>query len=249
MENRNYYKLQDKILRPPLTYDNFRGVMFFLPISYSSALEVVANRNILPIRISPKRALLGLTVFDFVDCQIGPYRELALTIPVSINNPLMPKLLPLLFPNSLHKYLGLYTIMLAMNTIPGQKHASQMFGYPVYKNILDIEFNLSDNNVEVEIKEQNTKIVSFKENINNKYKTKNRFYHTIFQSDNVIKQVDLSATAQESSSYLRHLTNFHIGEHSISNKIKHLNPSMLSLETIVYKSAKETLSMPHLLKV
>src|SRR3989344_1959526 len=245
MSPTNSYIYNGRLLSPPLTYHELKGVMLFLPISYFRASEIIRNKKILPIRISPRHALLGITVFDFIDCPVGPYRELALTVPVSTKNyPYGPNVLPLLFPKKLSQYFALYTILLAMSTSHGREHASQMFGYPVYKNTLDINFELTDKNISVEVEDSGIKILAFEKHINSRFSTHKRFYRTIFPADEALNLVELSASTIESSHYMHRLTNFYIGKHPISNQVMDLSPSIFSLQTSVYKKDTETLSIP-----
>ena len=223
--------------------------MFFLPVSYSRAYEITNKDGVSPIRISPKKALLGLTFFDFIDCPVGPYREIALTIPVSLNYRYKPDIVPLLFQKSLSKYFALYTIMLGMNTLHGQKHANKIFGYPVYNNLLNIDFVYNNRDINVSVRDNGNDILIFKNNINKKFKKYKRSYQTIFHADDGVKLVNLSATTVESSTYMDKLTNFQLGEHSIANKIKDLEPSMFSLQTSFYQNAVETLSNPENIKI
>ena len=239
----NNYNYQGRNINPPLTYPKLQGVMFFLPISYSRACELI-GKEISPIRISPQKALLGLTIFDFIDSPVGPYREMALTIPVSLNNPFKPSFVPLIFQKTLNKYFALYTVMLGMNTLHGQKHASQIFGYPIYDDLLDIDFNFNDRYVEVTVKENGDNILTFKINVNKGFKKHERFYKTIFRTNDGMKLVNLSALTNESSTYMNRLLSFKFGKHDIANKIIALEPLMFSLQTSFYKNAVETLSNP-----
>ena len=238
----NNYNYNGKNLKSPLTYNKLKGIMFFLPISYSRASDIISGLEVVPIRILPQKALLGLTVFDFIDSPVGPYRELALTIPVALNNLYKPNIIPLLFPKALSKHFALYTIMLGMNTLHGQKHASEIFGYPVYKNLLDIDFNFDGGVVSVKIKDNGSDVLIFKNNVNKNFKEHERVYQTIFRVGEDTRLVDLSASTVESATYMDRLNNLQLGKSSIANKINNLEPSMFSLQTSFYKNAIETLT-------
>ncbi len=96
-------------------------------------------RGLLPAQIQPvepqhSRSVLGVTIFDFYDSLVGPYREAVLAVVVP----------PLVQPGRPLPKAGLFPFSVATTTKASRDHAIERWHLPHYMKELDISLEVSD---------------------------------------------------------------------------------------------------------
>ena len=89
--------LGDKSIDIPVVYPDTGAVMAFFPIAIAKAHEYIKTKRFKPVSILGGKSLAGITVFDYRDSPVGPYREMALSIPVTLDSIISIPFLPLFF--------------------------------------------------------------------------------------------------------------------------------------------------------
>ncbi|MDE2041055.1 MAG: acetoacetate decarboxylase family protein [Patescibacteria group bacterium] len=163
---RGQITVEDKIIDIPSIYSG-TGLTSFFPIDYRKARTLINSKNIFPARFGLNKAILTITVFDFIDSPVGPYKELVYSIPVLykpiINLPFVPLLL-----NKFYKNFGVYVVDIMQSTRIAIDHGNVLTGYPHNPEIISIETNKMNETVSVIVKSGNEMILemNFKPKIN-----------------------------------------------------------------------------------
>ena len=131
-------RISDRIIDIPAKYTG-NAIMGIFTIATKEAKRILATSIFSPVEIYYGRSLLGVTIFNYLDSPVGPYNELALSIPSLVNSKFSIPLFPLLLRNIL-KNFGFFTIFLAMNKEVAKEHGEKVFGYPHYEDKIEICF-------------------------------------------------------------------------------------------------------------
>ncbi len=228
----------------PAVYDKVSATMSFFPISYKKAKHLINNERVFPVKIFPGIAIFAITVFDYKDSPAGPYREIALSIPSTIDKEI--PLLPLL-ADSLFGSFGFYSLLLFMDTDMGIKHSNKVYGYPVYDKKVTIDIDDNEAFFKVDAHEGGAKILSIKTKKFKKYNLmKNKLYNTFFMTGNELRKVEMTVDAFLAEKNLGNGCECSFGNHEITDKyIKGLLISDKPLKYMHYSNATEILSQPY----
>ena len=248
-DSKKYYEILKTRVDVPVKYTRLDAYMAFFPVSYKEAYDLIGVKKIYPVSILNAKTLLALTIFDYAKCQVGPYREIALSIPVRIDPILNVPILPLIFDDLFNDY-GFYTILLAMSTELARDHSKVIFGFPTYKNTLDIQIEDCKNFAFIKINDNNSPVLSLKIKFSTKINTIEKTFRTYFKANNnQISVVSLNAKAAESRLRKNNLGKLELGNHHIAEIIKTLIPTLEPIQTVRYSNAAEVLDEPIILKL
>lgn len=138
------FSLEDHIINIPSVYTG-RAINAVFRISSKKAREIIKSDSIEPNLIYPGCALLVITIFEFLESPVGPYKELVYSIPVSYKPKINFFLFPLIFPN-LFKNSGVHVIDVIQSTSIAVRHGDILTGYPHNKKLIDFTFpkNIED---------------------------------------------------------------------------------------------------------
>jgi hypothetical protein len=122
-------------LHVPVFYTDFRMISatFLSPLDKVKAL--LPSSRLHPMRPMPGKAAVSVTAYEYRESDLGPYNEVMLGIPVSLDRPLP------LFTGSLRKSpqpLIVYVHTLPVTTEIARKVGVEFAGYPKY--IAEIDF-------------------------------------------------------------------------------------------------------------
>lgn len=239
-------KVSDINIALPVKYTNLEAYMFFFPCYLDKVFSMIDSNRISPVKLGLNRGVLGITIFDYLECPVGPYREVALSVPVLLDSKLNIPLMPLVF-ESILKNFGFFTILLAMDTQLGIQHSKEVFGYNTFPSVLDIDIIKDDGFVRSNVKHKNDHILSFEMKIKNKFKYRERDYHTFIKDGNDINDVKMNIASLVASSIMPKSFTVNFGNHQISNILNNLLTSNNPLEVLHYKKAIEILHKPSLI--
>ena len=227
----------------PVKYTDTTAFMAFFPIPRKKAEEILGTNRLNPVSILGNRSILGLTVFDYKSCQAGPYREVAISVPVimdsKINIPILPLLAGQLFPN-----FYFYSILLAMNTDLAMAHSEEIFGYPTFKRKVDVDFKKELDMLTISSREGGSKIFSLKTRVPKKTKKIKTKFRTCFKKDGLLYSVNLYAEADETNFTDHSNFDFELGNHEISKIIGDLKINPRPMQCVFYREAVEILDLP-----
>lgn len=229
----------------PVVYEDLSAVLLLFPAKLNEVKKFIDCERVTPVKIWPDTCLLAITIFDYVKCPTGPYRELALSVPVILDQkkpiPVLPLILESLFSN-----YGFYTNSLAMNTDIARVHSEKIFGYPTYGRNIEIGLNNQDGLLKINVADGAKHIlsISIKERTSYK-KIKNKNYNTFFKKNDKLYRVKMTVGAKVASSFFNKDCLCDFGNHEICNT--YINKFLLSdkpLYQMQYTQAIEVLSSP-----
>jgi len=228
----------------PAVYGKVSATMSFFPVSYTKVKQLVKNERVFPVKIFPDVAILAVTVFDYAEAPVGPYKEIAISVPSTVDKKI--PILPLLF-DSLFSSFGFYTLLLVMNTDLGDQHSSDVYGYPTFKKKIKIDIENSESLVKINAGE-NSELFSMEMGKFKQYHLmQNKKYNTFFENKNELYKVEMTVNAifAERNLGAKH-NKYNFGSHEIATRyFKNLLLSNKPLKHIHYQQATEVLSQPY----
>lgn len=233
----------DRKIDVPVVYAHASALMAFFPISLDKAVKLLKTKRLKPVSILGGRCLVGVTIFDYHDCPVGPYRELALSIPVTLDSAFSVPLLPLFF-DSLFSTFGFYTLLLAMNTDIARAHSEHIFGYPTFSRNIEIDIIKDDTTIAIEAREKNEKIMSFRLKKPDNLRAIKKKYITYFIKNDTIISVEMQTAAFEAHSAKSDQPMLELGTHEIARILGMLSIEPRALQSVYYADAIEILNAP-----
>jgi hypothetical protein len=144
-------------LHVPVFYQDFRFMTVNLPIPIDYIYALLPSKRLKPYRITPRQSVISITAYEYKESDIGPYNEVGISIPVTIDEQTP------LFTGSLRKSPKVplsYIHHLPVTTEIARAVGAEIAGYP--KFIADIEFIEENNWLICELKENNQIILTMK---------------------------------------------------------------------------------------
>lgn len=122
----------------PIFYYDGRAVSAVFPARLGALRRMLPDRRFVPARLAPGVGLVGITCFQYVDTDIGPYNELAISI-VLHDPPHLPNLPGLGLARGLrHRSLHAWVHHLPVTTEIALASGREFWNYP--KFVTDIAF-------------------------------------------------------------------------------------------------------------
>lgn len=229
----------------PVVYEELSALLMFFPASLKKIEKVINCSRVAPVKIFGDTCLLALTIFDYTKCPTGPYKELALSVPVMLDKKCSVPILPLIFESLFENY-GFYTNLLAMNTDIARVHSEKIFGYPTYHKNIKIDLSNQSDSIKISVMDESQHVLSIVTKESRHYKKlKGKNYNTFFTKNNRLYKVKMTVNATVSSSSLNKDCLCDFSSHEICDK--YINKFLLSnkpLYQMHYKQAVEVLSAP-----
>ncbi|MEA2088825.1 MAG: hypothetical protein U9O55_03240 [Patescibacteria group bacterium] len=222
----------------PFKYSDASAVMAFFPISYKKANDMIGNDRLKPVSILRGKSVVGITIFEYRECPIGPFCEFTISIPVIHDSKIRVPIFPLLF-DSMFKNFGFHVIMLGANSDIARSHIEEIFGYPTYHKNIDISIAEQDKYLFASLSCNDKNIISFKGKTPKKYKPMKKKFNTYYLRNNDIFRVKLDTMVFLGRSKGKKSSIFDFGNHEISEILKSLDIENNCLEIVHYKKAVE----------
>ncbi|OFW58020.1 MAG: hypothetical protein A2V52_07855 [Actinobacteria bacterium RBG_19FT_COMBO_54_7] len=226
-----------------------------VPILYKDISTIAANfiapvlplKNILPtsslvpLEILPGKGLLSFMAFDYRDTSIGPYKELAIAIPVRyeprINIPLFPAL-----RMAASLSLEVYVWHLPLDSEIGIHAGIDIWGFP--KFLAEIEFSETEKSISCSLSEKGEHILTLEVGIT---KPKMKSYFDIkpytVKDDRLLFTEIKGLSGGVGRSFLPGTANLSLGEHPLSRQIREVAPGK-NMNTIYIPHGQMVLPEP-----
>jgi hypothetical protein len=137
---------------------------FELPILYfrddAFGLFFTADPHRLhPVRLSAKKAIVGVVAFNYMDTTLGPYGELAVVLPAVYGASPPPVLIPALL-ESLYPDFGYLVMHLPVTTAMARDAGRQEWGYTRF--VTDMHFTIAPEFMECRLSEKDQHILTLR---------------------------------------------------------------------------------------
>jgi len=205
----------------PIFYYDYRFIGTYFPVKTSRARNLLPHANFKPIEIWPGTVMIGITAFEYHDTSVGPYNEIAISIPTIFP----PRFFfPLLSAIAMRRkgIMHIYIHHLPVTTDIALKGGIYFWNYP--KFLSEITFQDKGDNLEVILKEKGEMILK----LNSKKPLLNRSQklevHTYSLKDNVVMHGLIEAWAPKLGLMMKGtIAEIEFGEHPISKELSALN--------------------------
>lgn len=233
----------------PVQYRDAEVVMVFLKIPFENAKKIIDSSYFSPVRFLGGQAVVAITLFDYLKCDIGPFREFTFSIIVVNKKKFLPPLLPFLF-NGLFEGFGFYVFKLGASSSLAREHIERIFPYPLYNK--DVEIKIKKNNKNSSFSslyEKNKHILTIEANhlISFPLKIKRNKIKSYYNKKGNKYRVDLNTSSHivHKSFNIKNNINFKLGEHDLSNYLRDLGVVCKPIGFIHFKDGMEVASLPY----
>jgi len=207
----------------PVFYYDVRFVTAIFTAKASALKKLLPHRRFKPIQIWPGTSMLGIAAFEYHDTSIGPYNEIAISIPIKFPSRfVVPGLSALkmmrknLFPVHIHH--------LPVTTEIALKAGIHFYNYP--KFLADITFQDRDESLEVTLKEKDDLILKLLAKKLPLKRSAGFEFHTYSIKDNVVMHALVEGWAPKFGAVrMGSVAELELGEHGISKELAELNLS------------------------
>ncbi len=160
----NPLRLSDEIYKNyffPTFYKNVTCTMGVFLCDYSKAKAMLPHPSMQPVSMFKNRALVIFSCYEYKKVLgIKPYNEIAMTIPVLVNNKINIPLLPLLY--SKIRGFGYYVFNMPVTSLENQIRGTKIWGLPKVVEQIDITTGKDYNTCQAFDYEGNTPYFSLK---------------------------------------------------------------------------------------
>lgn len=229
----------------PVVYEELSAVLLFFPAKLEEISRIIDSERVTPVKIFADTCLLAVTIFDYTKCPTGPYRELALSVPVMLDQKKSVPVLPLIFESFFENY-GFYTNLLAMNTDIARVHSEKIFGYPTYAKNIKIDSHSQEGFLKINVTDGKEHVLSITTKEPKHYKKiKGKNYNTFFTNNDKLYRVKMTVDATVADSLFSKDSVCVFSNHEICDT--YINKFLLNKKPLYqmhYKQAVEILSSP-----
>lgn len=231
---RGSFEVQGKTVNIPAVYKG-EGLTAVFPISYEKAAKIIDSHGLKPAKLLPGKALLSITVFDFIDSPVGPYTELVYAIPILYKSKMNLPLLPIIFGKHSENF-GFYVLDIMQSTEIAVAHGNLLTGYPHNSNLIDVKFTHDRDNLYVKVNGKSGLVIEIRGAINGNQKFVEDLYMTYFIKDNQPFKIRMDIFGNEKK-VNRGIIN--IGKNVLADVLQNLDISTRSLQTKYYPNVVE----------
>jgi hypothetical protein len=213
----------------PILYRDVFSVAGIFMAPTLALKNLLPTSKLQPLELFPGKGLLGFLAFDYRDTSIGPYREVAMAIPVRYGTGFRAPLYPALrmsFSFSFEAYIW----QLPLTSQVGLNAGIDIWGFP--KFMAEIDISEGEKSVTCTLSEEGRHILTL-EVKKNAAKMKSYFDYTLYSvrgEDLLRTRVD-GLSGSLGRSFLPGAASLELGDHSLSRKIREVAPgkSVLTL--------------------
>ena len=202
---------------PVFYYDiMFLGISMLAPTTRVKAL--LPSKRLHPYRISPWHSLVSISTYIYRDCDLGPYNEVAISIPVTLDKPTP------LFTGSLRSLPiepKTYIHHLPVTTEIAREVGVEFAGYP--KFVADIDFLEEDTWITCVLKAENKHILTLRGRKLNLQRVPRYRVHPITYRRGTIMRCEFIASEREMGISKRaEDVDLQLGEHPIADELRNM---------------------------
>jgi len=139
----------------PLFYRDVSSVTAIFPAKAGALAEVLPHAGLSVTTIAPGVAAVAVSIFEYRDSDIGPYNEMAVSIPVTFEKRSLP--LGTLLAQMRSRTLSAYVWHLPVTTEVARLGGVEIYGYP--KIVANIEFEATAGRFSAVLRDEHRRVV------------------------------------------------------------------------------------------
>lgn len=143
----------------PILYFRDDAFGLFFTADPNKVTSVMPSHRLHPVRLSAKKAIVGVVAFNYMDTNLGPYGELAVVLPAVHGASPPPVLIPALL-ESLYPDFGHLVMHLPVTTAMARDAGRQEWGYTRF--VTDMHFTIAPEFMECRLSEKDQHILTLR---------------------------------------------------------------------------------------
>ena len=210
----------------PILYYDLRCITSIFTAKTDNLKKLLPHSNFKPIEMWPGTGMLGITAFEYHDTSIGPYNEIAITIPIKFPPDFI---IPGLAAISMMRKnnFPVYICHLPVTTEIAKKVGIHFWNYP--KFLANITFQDKDDNLEVTLKEDDQLILKISASKPALKGAGHIQFHTYSQKENVVMHAFVDGLASRLGKVMMgNVARLELGEHEIGKELADLGLSKIA---------------------
>lgn len=226
----------------PVLYYDFRFVSCIFTAKIKRLKKILPHPQFTPIQIWPGTGMLSITAFEYRDTSIGPYNELAVSVP--INFPPAEFLGKHSAPSMMNKHIyPVYIHQLPVTTEIARDGGIYFYNYP--KFLAAIDFQEQQDHLEVTLSENDTLVLKLRTKTQPLPKSSTFEFHTFSLGEKTAMHTLVEGRADNfGQKMLGKCGELELGSHRISDEIKNLGLSKSAWSGFSGESAMSKLHHP-----
>jgi hypothetical protein len=231
----------------PMIYGDATSVMHFFIVETKMVKQFIKDKRVKPISIFLNKTVLAINIFEYRKSAVGHFNEFTFSIPIMLDAKINLPIFPLIFDQRFDK-LGFYVLQLGASNDIAREHIEKIWGYPTYKNNLDVSLSTENGYINSIIQEKGNNILTISERSPKKqnFKLQRKKFNSYFLYDNELRQVELNTLLFSKMWLGRRDFKIEIGDHQISEILRKLNIKT-KIATVFYPYAIEIASRPKII--
>jgi hypothetical protein len=143
----------------PILYFRDDAFALFFTADPERVASVMPSHRLQPVRLSARKAMVGIAAFNYIDTTIGPYGEVAVVLPAVYNASPPPVLIPA-FLESRYPDFGMLIMHLPVTNTLARDAGRQEWGYT--KFVADMHFTITPEFMECRLSEKEQNILTLR---------------------------------------------------------------------------------------
>jgi hypothetical protein len=206
----------------PVLYYDFRFITIYFPAKTATVRRnVLPHHNFKPIEIWPGCVMIGITAFEYHDTSIGPYNEIAISVPIKFPPGFI---FPFLTAIRMERkgIFPLYIHRLPVTTEIALKGGIHFWNFPKFMS--DITFQDRGDNLEVTLLEKGEMILKLNSKKPPLNQSRKLQFHTYSIKDNVVMHGLVEGWIPKIGSTMRRtIAEIELGRHPIGKELADLD--------------------------
>lgn len=143
----------------PVLYFRDDAFALFFTADPERVASVMPSHRLKPVRLSAKKAMVGIAAFNYIDTTIGPYGEVAVVLPAVYSASPPPVLIPALL-ESWYPDFGMLVMHLPVTNTLARDAGRQEWGYANF--VADMNFTITPEFMECRVSEKDQHILTLR---------------------------------------------------------------------------------------
>ncbi len=141
----------------PILYFRDDAFALFFTADPDRVASVMPSHRLKPVRLSARKAMVGIAAFNYIDTTIGPYGEVAVVLPAVYNASPPPVLIPALL-ESWYPDFGMLVMHIPVTNTLARDAGRQEWGYAGF--VADMHFTITPEFMECRLSEKDQHILT-----------------------------------------------------------------------------------------
>lgn len=209
----------DRQISFPVFYYDFMTLGGYWLASFEKAQAILPSSRMTPYRVSPWHTVLSIAVYEYRDCDLGPYNEVSMAIPFTLDgaSPLFTGIL-----RKTPRVPMAYIYHLPVTTEIARDAGIEFAGYP--KFLADIAFEMEGEWVHCHVAEGGKEILSLSgRKLPLEPTPRSRIHPTNYRGGRLVRSEFIQSERQAGASRDASDVRLELGDHPVAQELRDLD--------------------------